>query len=185
MQVLSTCANDHLIAARLLFPIRKWVYCKHLFISHLWFHYCRLLSSPPHFNRYCSSGQNNGLCTQFSRCSFRTGWICCRLKWNKASLDMFDSVCVFFEGGVALHPLMNMFIFGSKGHGILLLAASQCHVMGGGLDLFDVLPFTWKLEDFLESFSFLLSWIFFDLQSILHITTLLGFQILQNEVKQT
>lgn len=39
-------------------------------------------------------------------------------------------VCVFFEGGGALHPLMNMFNFGSKRHGILLLGASQCHVYG-------------------------------------------------------
>ena len=60
----------------------------------------------------------------------------------KQSLVGYVCVSVFFEGGGALHPLMNMFIFGPKRNGILLLGASQCHVMGGGLDLFDVLPFT-------------------------------------------
>lgn len=48
----------------------------------------------------------------------------------KQSLVGYVCVCVFFEGGGALHPLMNMFIFGPKRNGILLLGASQCHVYG-------------------------------------------------------
>ena len=48
----------------------------------------------------------------------------------KQSLVGYVCVCVFFEGGGALHPLMNMFIFGPKRNSILLLGASQCHVYG-------------------------------------------------------
>ena len=145
MQVPSTCA---LIVGRLLFSIRKWVYCKHLFISHLWFHspleHCRLLplQSVLFFTRAKTT-----LCGQFSMCSFRTGRVCCRPKWNKASsiyiynwkrlttpsdTCVCDCVCAsfFWGGGVALHPLMNMFILGPKRNGILLLGASQkYHVM--------------------------------------------------------